>query len=130
MDGAILVVSAADGPMPQTREHILLARQVNVPSIVVFLNKCDLVDDTEASVARLAALASGSQPPTLLEAGEAPFLHNISGNPIRFDGPAPVLADDEWRAALGRRDRRAVTLVTAPLLWRYGYLRRRRFAAS
>src|SRR5437763_443475 len=47
MDGAILVVSAVDGPMPQTREHILLARQVNVPAIVVFLNKCDLVDDTE-----------------------------------------------------------------------------------
>jgi len=47
MDGAILVVSATDGPMPQTREHILLARQVNVPSIVVFLNKCDLVDDAE-----------------------------------------------------------------------------------
>jgi elongation factor Tu len=47
MDGAILVVSAADGPMPQTREHILLARQVNVPSVVVFLNKVDLVDDPE-----------------------------------------------------------------------------------
>jgi len=47
MDGAILVVSAADGPMPQTREHILLARQVGVPAIVVFLNKCDLVDDDE-----------------------------------------------------------------------------------
>jgi elongation factor Tu len=47
MDGAILVVSAADGPMPQTREHILLARQVNVPKIVVFLNKIDLVDDPE-----------------------------------------------------------------------------------
>jgi elongation factor Tu len=47
MDGAILVVSAVDGPMPQTREHILLARQVNVPQIVVFLNKCDLVDDPE-----------------------------------------------------------------------------------
>ncbi|MCX7408804.1 MAG: elongation factor Tu [Planctomycetales bacterium] len=47
MDGAILVVSAADGPMPQTREHILLAKQVNVPSLVVFLNKCDLVDDEE-----------------------------------------------------------------------------------
>ncbi|HJZ05253.1 translation elongation factor Tu [Candidatus Amesbacteria bacterium RIFCSPHIGHO2_01_FULL_48_32] len=45
MDGAILVVSAADGPMPQTREHILLAKQVNVPAIVVFLNKCDMVDD-------------------------------------------------------------------------------------
>jgi len=47
MDGAILVVSAVDGPMPQTREHILLARQVNVPRIVVFLNKCDLVEDAE-----------------------------------------------------------------------------------
>jgi len=47
MDGAILVVSAADGPMPQTREHILLARQVGVPALVVFLNKCDLVDDEE-----------------------------------------------------------------------------------
>jgi elongation factor Tu len=47
MDGAVLVVSAADGPMPQTKEHVLLARQVNVPAIVVFLNKCDLVDDTE-----------------------------------------------------------------------------------
>jgi elongation factor Tu len=47
MDGAILVVSAADGPMPQTREHILLARQVNVPSIVVFMNKTDQVDDPE-----------------------------------------------------------------------------------
>ncbi|UCH64052.1 MAG: elongation factor Tu [Fidelibacterota bacterium] len=47
MDGAILVVSAADGPMPQTREHVLLARQVNVPSIVVFLNKVDMVDDEE-----------------------------------------------------------------------------------
>ena len=47
MDGAILVVSAFDGPMPQTREHILLARQVNVPAIVVFMNKCDMVDDEE-----------------------------------------------------------------------------------
>src|SRR5688572_476892 len=47
MDGAILVVSAADGPMPQTREHVLLARQVNVPALVVFLNKCDLVEDKE-----------------------------------------------------------------------------------
>jgi elongation factor Tu len=47
MDGAILVVSAADGPMPQTREHVLLARQVNVPALVVFLNKIDLVDDEE-----------------------------------------------------------------------------------
>jgi len=47
MDGGILVVSASDGPMPQTREHILLARQVGVPALVVFLNKCDQVDDEE-----------------------------------------------------------------------------------
>ena len=47
MDGAVLLVSAADGPMPQTREHVLLARQVGVPHLVVFLNKCDLVDDPE-----------------------------------------------------------------------------------
>lgn len=47
MDGAVLVVSAADGPMPQTREHVLLARQVNVPNLVVYLNKCDVVDDKE-----------------------------------------------------------------------------------
>src|SRR5574339_981587 len=47
MDGAILVCSAADGPMPQTREHILLARQVGVPAMVVFLNKADMVDDAE-----------------------------------------------------------------------------------
>ena len=47
MDGAILVVAAADGPMPQTREHILLSRQVGVPYIVVFMNKADMVDDEE-----------------------------------------------------------------------------------
>src|SRR5207253_6608697 len=47
MDGAIVVVAATDGPMPQTREHILLARQVEVPSLVVFMNKCDMVDDPE-----------------------------------------------------------------------------------
>ena len=47
MDGAILVCSAADGPMPQTREHILLSRQVGVPYIIVFLNKADMVDDAE-----------------------------------------------------------------------------------
>ena len=47
MDGAIIVIAATDGPMPQTREHILLARQVNVPKLVVFMNKVDLVDDEE-----------------------------------------------------------------------------------
>jgi elongation factor Tu len=52
MDGAILVVSAADGPMPQTREHILLGRQVGIPSIVVFMNKIDMVDDKELAGTR------------------------------------------------------------------------------
>src|SRR5262249_22620568 len=47
MDGAVLLLSAADGPMPQTREHVLLARQVGVPDLAVFINKCDLVDDPE-----------------------------------------------------------------------------------
>ena len=47
MDGAILVIAATDGPMAQTREHILLARQVGVPRMVVFMNKCDMVDDPE-----------------------------------------------------------------------------------
>ena len=47
MDGAILVVAATDGAMPQTREHVLLAKQVGVPKIIVFLNKCDMVDDKE-----------------------------------------------------------------------------------
>ena len=47
MDGGILVVAATDGPMPQTREHILLAKQVGIPNLVVFMNKCDIVDDEE-----------------------------------------------------------------------------------
>src|SRR3546814_3158823 len=71
MDGAILVVSAVDGPMPQTREHVLLAKQVNVPKIVVWLNKCDLVEDAELldlvemevrdHLGRASRLARGSQ---------------------------------------------------------------------
>ena len=60
MDGAILVVAATDGPMPQTREHILLARQVGVPAIVVFLNKVDLVDDPDL----LELVEGGFQPAT------------------------------------------------------------------
>ena len=47
MDGAVLVVAATDGPMPQTREHVLLAKQVGVPKIIVFMNKCDMVDDAD-----------------------------------------------------------------------------------
>src|SRR6186713_1864984 len=56
MDGAILVVSAVDGPMPQTREHVLLARQVNVPSMVVFLNKCDLIGKGDEELLDLVEL--------------------------------------------------------------------------
>ena len=62
MDGAILVIAATDGPMAQTKEHILLARQVGVPAIVVFLNKCDQVDDEE-----------------LLELGEMEVRETLSG---------------------------------------------------
>src|SRR5579872_4460149 len=92
MDGAILVVSAVDGPMPQTREHILLARQVNVPRIVVFLNKCDLVDD-----------------PELLDLVELEVRELLSKN--KFDGdnvPDPRRRDqgDRGRQAVGRQDRR------------------------
>ena len=72
MDGAILVISASDGPMPQTREHILLARQVGVPHIVVFLNKCDMVDDPE-----LLDLVE-------LEARELLSKYNFPGDTIPF----------------------------------------------
>ena len=72
MDGAILVISASDGPMPQTREHILLARQVGVPHIVVFLNKCDMVDDPE-----LLDLVE-------LEARELLTKYNFPGDTIPF----------------------------------------------
>jgi elongation factor Tu len=83
MDGAILVVSAVDGPMPQTREHILLARQVNVPQIVVFLNKCDLVDD-----------------PELLDLVELEVRELLSKN--KFDGDnAPVIRGSAIKAIEG-----------------------------
>ena len=74
MDGAILVVSAADGPMPQTREHILLARQVGVPFIVVYLNKCDMVDDAE--LIELVE-AMDSYIPTPVRVIDKPFLMPI-----------------------------------------------------
>jgi elongation factor Tu len=64
MDGAILVVSAADGPMPQTREHILLARQVGVPALVVFMNKVDMVDDPSFSTWSSSRCASFSRSTT------------------------------------------------------------------
>ena len=94
MDGAILVVNAADGPMPQTREHILLARQVGVPALVVFMNKVDQVDDEE-----------------LLELVEMEIRELLSS----YDFPATTSRDrgrfgpggDERREARNRRERRS-----------------------
>ncbi len=92
MDGAILVVSAADGPMPQTREHILLARQVGVPAIVVFLNKCDMVDDEE-----LLELVE-------LEVRELLSMYEFPGDTIPFVKGSAVGAlngDAKWLGAIG-----------------------------
>jgi elongation factor Tu len=91
MDGAILVVSAVDGPMPQTREHILLARQVNVPQIVVFLNKCDLVEDAE-----LLDLVE-------LEVRELLSKYNYPGDEapvIRGSASGAIAGDPEWVAKI------------------------------
>ena len=76
MDGAILVVSAPDGPMPQTREHILLARQVEVPSMVVFLNKVDLMEDEE--LLELVDMTNGSDIDVRLAAVELLLCHGVS----------------------------------------------------
>ena len=81
MDGAILVVSAADGPMPQTREHILLARQVNVPYIVVFMNKVDMVDDEE--LLELVELEVRE----LLSEYDFPGRRSAGGDGQRVEGP-------------------------------------------
>ncbi|HYF96029.1 MAG TPA: elongation factor Tu [Symbiobacteriaceae bacterium] len=91
MDGAILVVSAADGPMPQTREHILLARQVGVPAMVVFLNKCDMVDDAE-----LLELVE-------LEVRELLSYYEFPGDEIPFIKGSATLAlagDPKWTPAI------------------------------
>ena len=89
MDGAILVVSAADGPMPQTREHILLARQVGVPAIVVFLNKCDMVDDPE-----LLELVE-------LEVRELLSLYDFPGDDIPIVKGSALVALEDGDAVLG-----------------------------
>jgi len=90
MDGAILVVSAADGPMPQTREHILLARQVGVPYVVVFLNKCDMVDDEE-----LLELVEMEVRELLSEykfpGDDTPIIHGSALKALEADS-----ADDDW----------------------------------
>ena len=87
MDGAILVVSAPDGPMPQTREHVLLARQVGMPALVVFLNKCDQVDDEE-----LLELVE-------MEVRELLSLHEFPGDDV------PVLQGSALCALEGREDK-------------------------
>ena len=91
MDGAILVCSAADGPMPQTKEHILLARQVGVPAIVVFLNKADLVDDEE-----------------LLELVEMEVIEELESRD--FDGGCPVIIGSALKALEGDADGEAKIL--------------------
>ncbi len=91
MDGAILVVSAADGPMPQTREHILLARQVGVPYIVVFMNKVDMVDDPE-----LLDLVE-------LEVRELLSKYEFPGDDIPVVRGSALQALGEWGPGGGRR---------------------------
>jgi elongation factor Tu len=98
MDGAVLVVSAADGPMPQTREHVLLARQVEVPSIVVFLNKADMVDDPELlELVELEVrdLLNGYQFP----GDDIPV---ITGSALRADECGCGKAECEWCGAILR----------------------------
>ena len=106
MDGAILVVSAVDGPMPQTREHILLARQVNVPNIVVFLNKCDLVDDPE-----LLDLVE-------LEVRELLSKYNYPGDEapvIRGSATGALNGDAKWIAALEELYNALDTFIPEPV---------------
>src|SRR5271169_3633995 len=91
MDGAILVVSAADGPMPQTREHILLARQVGVPALVVFLNKCDMVDDPE-----LLDLVE-------LEVRELLSKYNFPGDKIPIVRGSALMALEDKKPELGKQ---------------------------
>src|SRR3981189_3772309 len=91
MDGAILVVAATDGPMPQTREHILLARQVGVPAIVVFLNKCDMVEDAE-----LLELVE-------LEVRELLKLYQFPGGPtpgVRGSALGALNGEEEWEKGI------------------------------
>jgi elongation factor Tu len=106
MDGAILVVSAVDGPMPQTREHILLARQVNVPSVVVFLNKCDLVEDAE-----LLDLVE-------LEVRELLSKYDYPGDDlpvIRGSAVGAIAGDAKWVAALDELYNALDTYIPEPV---------------
>ena len=103
MDGAILVVSAADGPMPQTREHILLARQVGVPALVVFLNKVDMVDDPELL--------------ELVEMEVRELLSSPTSSPVttsRSSHGSALVALEDKNPELGE-DRRSLKLMAEPL---------------
>ena len=101
MDGAILVVSAADGPMPQTREHILLARQVGVPAIVVFLNKADMVDDAE--LLELVEMEVRELLTSYKFPGDDTKI--IKGSALKaLDGSDPVLGEQAVRALLAAVD--------------------------
>ena len=115
MDGAILVVSAADGPMPQTREHILLARQVGVPYIVVYMNKADMVDDAELlqlvemEVRELLSLYKFPGDKTPIIIGSA--LKALEGDSLRHRHPSIdklVEALDTWIPGAQARHRRPV----------------------
>ena len=97
MDGAIIVCAATDGPMPQTREHILLARQVNVPRLVVFLNKCDMVDDEE-----------------MLELVEMEMRELLSFYDFDGDNGDAAWLDHTAASNQGRTSLRAVVLRTVP----------------
>jgi elongation factor Tu len=106
MDGAILVVSAVDGPMPQTREHILLARQVNVPQVVVFLNKCDLVDDPE-----LLDLVE-------LEVRELLSKYDFPGDEapvIRGSASGALKGDKQWVEKINELYNALVTFIPTPV---------------
>ena len=96
MDGAILVVAATDGPMPQTREHILLSRQVGVPYIIVFLNKCDMVDDEE-----LLDLVE-------MEVRELLDEYDFPGDDTPIIRGSALDGTGRSRWSVGRQDRRAV----------------------
>ena len=92
MDGAILVVAATDGPMPQTKEHVLLARQVGVPYVLVFLNKCDAVEDQELV--------------DLVEMEVRELLTQVRVPGRRCAGDSRLGAGRvEWRSAVGSQDR-------------------------
>jgi len=108
MDGAILVVSAADGPMPQTREHVLLARQVNVPALVVFMNKCDMVEDPELLdlvEMEVRDLLSKYQFP----GDEIPIVRGSALKALESDG------DNEWTAGIWELMKACDEYIPAPV---------------